>query len=375
MSTRRHKKRRVPRRRDSALHPRVMISGYYGFDNLGDELILRVLTDELKSRDIRVTVLSANPEKTARTYGVDAVHRSNVIDIIDALAYTNLFISGGGGLFQDATGPMSPLYYGGLIHLARFFEVPVCVWGQGVGPLKTPLGRWFTAKAFEQCERITVRDEKSKALLESLSDVVQPEVTADPVWLLDVKPVRQSRRKNRPWRVGISLRPWESLTRERLHALADCLKALVADSARPVEFVLLPFHQEDDRDMLEVFARHLEQVEIKGSWSLVSADDVIVELQRCDILLGMRFHSLVLGILMDIPVYGLVYDPKVAALLEQFRLQGIDVAELERLSPEMLQEAFDAYPVIHLKSLRRKAMRNVNMLERLLEIPEAELVL
>src|SRR5690606_5710529 len=113
-------------------------------------------------------VLSNRPEQTKAEYDVDAIHRMNFIDIVDALSQSNLFISGGGGLFQDATGPMSSLYYGGLIHLARFFEVPVCFWAQGVGPLKTSLARKLTASALQQCEKIAVRDEASAELVDEL---------------------------------------------------------------------------------------------------------------------------------------------------------------------------------------------------------------
>ena len=46
----------------------VFISGYYGFDNLGDEAILEELCTELKRlvRPEEIVVLSANPELTAK---------------------------------------------------------------------------------------------------------------------------------------------------------------------------------------------------------------------------------------------------------------------------------------------------------------------
>ena len=55
------KKRKGKKKGD--LHPRVLISGYYGFDNLGDELILRVLVDELKARDVKITVLRSEERR------------------------------------------------------------------------------------------------------------------------------------------------------------------------------------------------------------------------------------------------------------------------------------------------------------------------
>lgn len=365
------------------LHPRVLISGYYGFDNLGDELILKVLVDELKARDVKITVLSQNPKKTAAEYGVDAIKRTSFIDIVDALASANLFISGGGGLFQDATGPMSSIYYGGLIHLARFFEVPVVFWAQGVGPLNKPLSQKMTASALRKCEQIVVRDEKSALLVESLTGD-KPEVTADPVWLLKLPQKDKATGKaandnkfpdtGKPWRIGLSLRPWHELSETRLTALADCLNALAEQQDGPVEFKLLPFQKKEDTELLESFAKKLKTCH-RVTATMIDPLNVLDGMSDCDILFGMRFHSLILGLLYGIPVYGLVYDPKVASLLTMFNLKGSTINALQTISPDEVKRHFDEYPLVDLKPFRTKSRKNLAVLERLLEIPESKLVL
>lgn len=44
----------------------ILISGYYGFDNIGDESILRTLVSSLREHipDCSLTVLSHNPTST-----------------------------------------------------------------------------------------------------------------------------------------------------------------------------------------------------------------------------------------------------------------------------------------------------------------------
>ncbi len=383
-------------KKPSDLTPRVLISGYYGFDNLGDELILKVLVDELKERGVKITVLSQNPKKTAAQYGVDAIKRTSFIDIVDALASANLFISGGGGLFQDATGPMSTLYYGGLIHLARFFDVPVVFWAQGVGPLRKSLSRKMTASALRKCEKIAVRDEKSALLVAELTGE-KPEITADPVWLLrnaftkslpSLPPTGKSKKSSetqnaasscdatssKVWTVGISLRPWHELTAERLSALADCLNALAQQHEDSVCFKLLPFQKKEDTELLENFAKQLKATS-RVSVTIVSPEEVLESLAGCDVVLGMRFHSLILGLLFNVPVYGLVYDPKVASLLSMFNLKGTTIAGLKAISPDAVKAAFDDYPKIDLKPFQQQSRKNLTLLERLLDIPAAKLAL
>ncbi|WP_303674591.1 polysaccharide pyruvyl transferase CsaB [Vampirovibrio chlorellavorus] len=376
----------------SGLTPSVLISGYYGFDNLGDELILKVLVDELKDRGVKITVLSQNPKKTTAQYGVNAIKRTSFIDIVDALASANLFISGGGGLFQDATGPMSALYYGGLIHLARFFDVPVVFWAQGVGPLRKALSRKMTAAALRKCEKIMVRDEKSALLVQELTGE-KPEITADPVWLLrnplaekaaapskraSAEAARASRScdatPSEAWTVGVSLRPWHELNAQRLNALADCLNALAQQHEGPVCFRLLPFQKKEDTELLEGFAKQLKSTS-RISVSLVPPEGVLDSLAGCDVILGMRFHSLILGLLFNIPVYGLVYDPKVASLLSMFNLQGTTIAGLKAISPDAIKTALEQYPKVDLKPFQQKSRKNLTALERLLDIPAARLAL
>lgn len=374
------------------LHPRVLISGYYGFDNLGDELILKVLVDELKARDVKITVLSKNPAKTRQEYGVDAISRTNPLDIIDALAQSHLFISGGGGLFQDATGPMSTLYYGGLIHLAHFFEVPVCFWAQGVGPLNRPFSRKMTASALEKCDAIVVRDEASADLIHALINF-RPDVTADPVWLLKCPalpskngidtPEKQSNKSPTvssteanptPFRIGLSLRPWADLTEARMRQLAISIHGYAQSLQRPVELRLLPFQKIEDTHLLETFAEQFAQL---GETPVVLCDPAMAvqEVGQCDVVLGMRFHSLILALLQDVPIFGLVYDPKVASLIDMFHVQGCAIQDLETLTANTLQAHFSQYPKIHLKAFQRQARRNVDLLNEMLSIPEKELAL
>src|SRR5277367_3275591 len=105
----------------------ILVSGYYGFNNLGDEAILEEILAELKSLEEfdNVVVLSNNPQRTASRYQVKAVSRWKLSVLTKHLAEAKLFISGGGGLFQDTTSLKPPLFYAGQMLLARFHGVKV----------------------------------------------------------------------------------------------------------------------------------------------------------------------------------------------------------------------------------------------------------
>ena len=56
---------------------RVVLCGYYGMGNGGDEALLASLLQMLPSQ-VKPVVLSGDPEQTAQCYGVEAYHRKSL---------------------------------------------------------------------------------------------------------------------------------------------------------------------------------------------------------------------------------------------------------------------------------------------------------
>ena len=84
----------------------ILISGYYGFNNIGDESILRTVIDNLREKlpDIDITVLSQDPAQTSAKYGVKAARRMSLWDIFRSVLHCDLLLSGGGSLLSVAAG-------------------------------------------------------------------------------------------------------------------------------------------------------------------------------------------------------------------------------------------------------------------------------
>lgn len=77
----------------------ILISGYYGFDNIGDESILRTLVSSLREHSrLLAHGASHNPTSTREKYGVEAVDRMSPVAILRAVKKCDMLISGGGSL-------------------------------------------------------------------------------------------------------------------------------------------------------------------------------------------------------------------------------------------------------------------------------------
>ncbi|BCV20134.1 polysaccharide pyruvyl transferase CsaB [Moorella sp. Hama-1] len=298
---------------------RAVISGYYGFQNAGDEAVLYSIIAALRdlAPDLELTVLSHNPAQTAANFQVQAVDRWRLARVAGAIRRADLVISGGGSLFQDVTGPKSLLYYLGIVLLARLWRKPVVIYAQGLGPLQRRWSRWLTGRVLNKVQLITLRDSESRQLLEELGVRHPPVyVTADPVLgldpgAMDLQPgfAKWEQLELTGPVVGISVRSWPGAG-ECWPSLARVADDLVAGGW---QVLFLPLHFPADVDACRQVARlmHNPVVILKENLDLPTLMGLTGRLQ---FLIGMRLHALILAAVMGVPFLALPYDPKVAAL-------------------------------------------------------------
>ncbi|NMO98155.1 polysaccharide pyruvyl transferase CsaB [Paenibacillus lemnae] len=380
----------------------IVISGYYGFRNSGDEAVLKSILTALevegKSQGVAITpvVLSIDPESTSSTYGVRSVHRMKLGEVRRAIAESDGLISGGGSLLQDATSPKTIPYYLAIIKMAQWAKKPTFIYAQGVGPVNR---KWFhpmIRSVFRKCTYISVRDPQSAELLRSMG--ISPDdinVVADPVMGLPLGDsmgkgssqellgdtiagevsVQGMGLENSPGGgsvspqelpvIGISVRFWDSQRRE-LNAIAEGLTSLMR--SRPVHIRFLPFHQPDDEEASRYITERMGDITSYGgkiSFYLEEQQpqDMLREVSRCQLVLGMRLHSLIYAANQSVPLIGISYDPKIDHFLRRLdsapvgSTDSLQAEDLKRLMISMLEqpEAWKTEHQAHIDQLKLEA--------------------
>jgi polysaccharide pyruvyl transferase CsaB len=299
---------------------RVLLSGYYGKGNGGDEALLATLLQMLPL-DVTPVVLSGNPEETHRHYGVECYNRMAFFSVFKALRSCDAFVWGGGSLIQDSTSIISPFYYGGLMALAQVMGLKTVAWGQGIGPLLRSQTRFLAQRNFAGCTQVSVRDVASSRLL---SDWSIPHILApDPVWALESKPVPELVDLPKP-RIAVTLRNHPQLTENRLTNLIQALVNLQKETQTFI--LLLPFQKSEDLAIAEKIHTQLKDV----SRVICSEDPQVLKgvFRGVEMSIGMRLHSLIMAASEGSRCFALSYDPKVNHLMEDLKIPGWDLHNL-----------------------------------------------
>lgn len=283
----------------------IIISGYYGFDNFGDDAILGVIVDKLKSMGNNVAVISKNPKKTSMLYQVFSVKNFSFMQVFLAMSRSDVLISGGGSLLQDVTSFKSLLYYSFIIWLAEAMQKKVIIFAQGIGPLKREKSVEIVKGLLQKADFVSVRDQKSLELVKSWG--VNAVLVNDPVFSLEVPP------GNPDGTIGVQLRDYKTMNDNLLNHLAAQILKEFPD--RKIE--IYAFQKALDYNICLKFEKILKlrnplvKTEIIHS---LTKNDFIFKMSHLEYMIAMRFHAVLVALKLGIKTIAINYDAKVTKL-------------------------------------------------------------
>lgn len=318
---------------------RVLVSGWSGSTNLGDELVLAGLLRLLAGHE--VAVVSIDPASTRSRFGVGAVAPRDIGRLARAVREADLLVLGGGGLLQDETSPFNLPYHLARPALGLLAGTPVVGLGLGAGPLRRP-GSTALVGLLRRARAVTVRDADSRRLLAEAG--VEAQLAADLALHLDAVavPVQDV--------ITVSLRPWQGggrlpvgarrrheLPAPLVEALAAGLDELARTTGATVRFVALQADRDD-----AVHAAVAARMRTPSERRTPGVDEVVAELAAGRLVVAMRYHAGIAALLGGRPAVLLGYSPKVEALAGELGAGGALLAlEPGPLARELAPTAAD----------------------------------
>ncbi|KAF0134200.1 MAG: polysaccharide pyruvyl transferase CsaB [Candidatus Saganbacteria bacterium] len=339
---------------------KIAVSGYYGFDNTGDEAILEAIKSGINQNNIdaEIVVLDKN-----NRFNVDYILKSDVL------------LSGGGSLLQDSTSTRSFLYYLSIIKIAKVFGKKIFVFAQGIGPITKSYNEFLLKNTLNSVDLITVRDVDSFNYLKSLK-LSNPKIveTADPTFILNPEKdstwiKQEGIVLNKKPLIGVILRSIKK-NKPNPKYLANIFDKMANDLKAQLLFI--PFQYPQDISFVkQVYDNMLSKPAI--IFRKLKPKEIMGIISEMDLIIGMRLHSLMFAANCLVPAIGLTYDPKVDSFMEEVSLpylpyENFKGDDLISMAEDMLDNKDKIVNSLKLakRRLYAKAMTNFGMLNLLL---------
>lgn len=357
----------------------IVISGYYGLGNSGDEALLESIVSDIRSLapDVTVTALSGNVNLTKEKYSISTVNRFNPFAVIRELRKAKLLISGGGTLIQDATSTKSLLYYLGIIYLAKKFGLKVMLYANGMGPIKDKNVK-KVEKVLNKVDLITLRENES---LEEIKrcNINDPRVyvTADPAFKLKAASPERAKELLRGAGVpenakviSVSVRAWKDNDSAFEQQMANALDIAAENGYFPL---FIPMQLSRDLEISKNISCRMKSKSAIMDEEIEVADMLAV-IGECTLSCGMRLHMLIFSSVMNVPMVGIAYDPKIKGFMEYMgqkayvNLENFDGNEFAQLILKCGKEEIEIKKSLYETTsvLKNKANENASLAIELL---------
>lgn len=302
----------------------VVLLGYYGFENLGDDLMMEGAANALANHPwvSRVVVFRASGRAPASSRSgvrfADVSGKTGKIRLLLEIARADRVIWGGGTcIYEPDDRDLSGLRFLAFVARAcRTLGRPLALCGVGIGRLSSAAATAVAQAILEDAGWLSFRDAGSARLAEELgADPGRIRLGGD-LFFLSV-PVRSLARERHVLRTvsfsGVHHYAGDTGIVDRY---AQILRGWLSEPE--LEIVFLPLHRgsRSDEAFHGALARHLPV----GRYRFAQAGDPLAgaeALGQADVHVGMRLHSIALADCLGVPNLGLEYSPKVARYVEK----------------------------------------------------------
>jgi len=399
--------------------PRVAVWGHYYGPNLGDELVTSTVIQAIQSRrpDAQVCAISLNPADTLHRHGVPSypLNRSSVpstrgkgwrrypaallrrirsaareiphvwasyrlMQSVDLLV-----VAGSGQLLDQWSGPWGhPYAIFKWSLLARLTGTRVAILSAGAGPLRGRLARYLIRSAVEHADYVSLRDEGSIDVLRAAGITRELPVCPDmgfglPVGRsatassgIDDAPADGPGGEPPGARVVVGLNAmahahpgyWGRGDLSRYEAYRDKLTTVIRGLVENgVTVRLFSSHAVADAVIADdlVSAAWASDPALAGRLDrrrLTEVGDLVEFIRECDVVIGARYHSVVLPMLMGVPTIGVAYHPKTVGVMQMAGQSAYCFPDIDTFEADELLERTRAL-IAHRADVRTSLSANI----------------
>lgn len=351
---------------------KVIIRGYYGRDNLGDELMKDIFIRYISSPDIKLYIMNSSPENLKKQYGIDTPTElvsgsipslSNFIKRFITILKTDLYIYGGGTILTDKHSYFHLLENNIYFFARKILRKKSLLISVGSTEFKTKIGKFLCRKLIRNSTFSYIRDKDSYNRLKVISRNSNKLILSSDMVLLYRDFIKNNEKLQDANMIGLSLMPYYYATyhdkekdKELMQRIIEQLR-IIYQKNNKINFYLIPIQFGDnDKTDYEFCKEIYEQLKDEMKISLCEEKDCIKkigELLKCKYLISMRLHALMIAKMFNGKIFAINHNEKIEYFMKCYDTinNSIKLDEIDKLG-----EAF-------LKSVRFNTSNNMEIIE------------
>ena len=347
---------------------RVVLYGWFGAQNFGDDLLLELVHARVRERypSAEVLIIGANPHQIRVQHGLEAIEPHKKHRICEWLNGAAALIYCGGLMFDDPLGQtageaelafdpwIDPAGQAAICSLARMYDVPTYFLGIGGGPMDTPAMQRYAKLMSAVGAHFLTRDQNTSDLLlaagvdprqvstyADLSFGAKRYVNRHVAFLGSEEAWRWLQAQGRSYLV-VSLRNCHRNPPDLVSRVAQALDGVC--ERRDVSVLYLPLDTDDVGIQRQAYdlMEHKERAYLIGQRPTV--ETILGYISSSSATLSMRLHCSLLHMVLGRPAIGLNYNDKIEAQFtavgQEGRLLSLDASAKDMSA--LLVDALDA---------------------------------
>jgi len=338
---------------------KIAVMGGFGGDNLGDELIGLAEAGFLRENGLEPLLYSfspsvsqgVQPEVSWLDYREFPDYFQRLRNLVrrystgERQLLPDAVIIGAGGLLYDT--PLTHLigWHSRTLFL-RKRHIPYALFANSLRRPKSALARYLLREVLKHAVSVSLRDRLSLDIARELYPRDDYRLGRDPVLSLGTLLRSAPARPAAKGRIAVVPRPWAASGKDGgLSFWQELLEGLVQQGLEPV---LVAFDSRMDIEFCERLRSSLALGVVRSRDSAGHGlADAGVLFDDCEMIFGMRFHALILALLLEKPMLAFSYDEKVTGLMADLGMSSL-CYELDGDAPAAL--AFVEQGVQYLRS-------------------------
>lgn len=281
----------------------ILIKGYYGFENVGDDVFCLVSNKYLNTNhsDIKTIYIGSNIPNAVNSIKINSNYLRRFIELYYMLK-VNKIIFFGGSLFHSKI-KIGDFRY--LMSLNKKIMKKTSAFGISVGPFKDSIAKEGNLKFLENIGPVFVRDTRSTKYFKNIK------YSFDAALLIS-ELFPELLRINKTDVLGINIGSFNTTSKSM-----DKITSFIEENN--IKNIKLFIFNNDDKKLVEVFFRNLKNQNVKIIEYNNDTYSILSEMAKCSFMIGERLHFGIISFSLGIPFLQIEYHQKCTDFLDEIK--------------------------------------------------------